>query len=574
MRSLALLLFLLTTAAFGDTTWVAPGAVFGHWSAPGSPYILQGPVYIPADSTLEMGPGVRVHFTGHDSLVVRSGARLRATGQPADSVVFTTDTLANPLRWGGVITHDADTCRLDYCVFEFGSSIGEPRSSLCFHNTALQITNSSFRGMRGGTLLFWGGSIELSGSRFHNNYNAGGNPDGCALDIYPPHCTGHVTDCVFENNVSVNDGGAVDIGNWDTADTVFVTHCDFRANTADGGGGGLQNEGGVVVVSDCRFEGNSAAYGGALRSHIWPLIVRGCTVTGNLAARGGGAENGSGQLTVSDSYFAGNRATESGGGVSHLLPGSTLERCVFDLNTAPIGGAIAAGDGTDRCTIRNCTIVRNTALTHGSAIYNPGGSQPVLVNSIVAFNRPPDAYAFPPAGSVTLHHNDFFGNGGPSLYGRDSSTYPANLYLDPLFVDTAAGNFRLRAASPCIDAGDPSTALDPDSTTADLGAYYFDQTPQTAHRPLRPYPLSLSLSASPNPFNPVTTISFDLPMSGFASVKVFDLTGRQAAELWNGRVEAGAQAITWNARQFPSGTYFAVLSAAGHTHVSKLLLLK
>jgi len=50
-----------------------------------------------------------------------------------------------------------------------------------------------------------------------------------------------------------------------------------------------------------------------------------------------------------------------------------------------------------------------------------------------------------------------------------------NLFMDPLFMDPANFNFYLLENSPCIDAGDPSSPLDPDGTIADMGAFYFDQ---------------------------------------------------------------------------------------------------
>jgi hypothetical protein len=50
-----------------------------------------------------------------------------------------------------------------------------------------------------------------------------------------------------------------------------------------------------------------------------------------------------------------------------------------------------------------------------------------------------------------------------------------NIFLNPQFVDSSNDDYSLHAGSPCIDAGDPNSPMDPDGTVADIGAFYFDQ---------------------------------------------------------------------------------------------------
>ena len=78
----------------------------------------------------------------------------------------------------------------------------------------------------------------------------------------------------------------------------------------------------------------------------------------------------------------------------------------------------------------------------------------------------------------------------------------------------------------------------------------------------------------PNPFNPVTTIEYALPHAGFVSLKVFDLIGKEVARLVHEEQQAGNHRVVFDAVGLPTGTYFAVLRADGHTLVQKMALVK
>jgi len=85
---------------------------------------------------------------------------------------------------------------------------------------------------------------------------------------------------------------------------------------------------------------------------------------------------------------------------------------------------------------------------------------------------------------------------------------------------------------------------------------------------------TIRLEASPNPFNPGTTLSFSLPAAGQASVKVYDLCGRTVATLLDRQLAAGRQEITFESANLASGIYWAVLQAGGAKIVQKLMLMK
>jgi carboxypeptidase T len=78
----------------------------------------------------------------------------------------------------------------------------------------------------------------------------------------------------------------------------------------------------------------------------------------------------------------------------------------------------------------------------------------------------------------------------------------------------------------------------------------------------------------PNPFNPETKIKFDLPKSSELSIKVFDITGREVANLLNQKLEAGSYEYQWNASKYNSGVYFVKMQSEGFSAVRKVMLIK
>jgi hypothetical protein len=86
-------------------------------------------------------------------------------------------------------------------------------------------------------------------------------------------------------------------------------------------------------------------------------------------------------------------------------------------------------------------------------------------------------------------------------------------------------------------------------------------------------PADFTLSQNyPNPLNPTTTISYDLPEAQEISLQVFDVTGRLVETLYNGYKEAGHWDVTWNAGNQTSGIYIYRLKV-GDKHISRKMLL-
>ena len=78
----------------------------------------------------------------------------------------------------------------------------------------------------------------------------------------------------------------------------------------------------------------------------------------------------------------------------------------------------------------------------------------------------------------------------------------------------------------------------------------------------------------PNPFNPSTTISFELPVAGEVSLVVYDVMGREVVTLVDGYQAAGCHEAVFDAKELASGVYFARLQAGNEVRTQKMLLVR
>ncbi len=78
----------------------------------------------------------------------------------------------------------------------------------------------------------------------------------------------------------------------------------------------------------------------------------------------------------------------------------------------------------------------------------------------------------------------------------------------------------------------------------------------------------------PNPFNPETTIRFDLPRSQEVSLEIFDTLGRRVATLVDGQLPAGKHRARWKADHLASGLYLYRLRAGPFVRSRAMILAK
>ena len=81
-------------------------------------------------------------------------------------------------------------------------------------------------------------------------------------------------------------------------------------------------------------------------------------------------------------------------------------------------------------------------------------------------------------------------------------------------------------------------------------------------------------SIYPNPFNPITNITYGLPQNGNVKLIVYNIQGRQVQTIVNKFQTAGYQSVNWNATLYPSGVYLIRMNSGNVTQTQKVVLVK
>ncbi|NQV38792.1 MAG: T9SS type A sorting domain-containing protein [Candidatus Marinimicrobia bacterium] len=78
----------------------------------------------------------------------------------------------------------------------------------------------------------------------------------------------------------------------------------------------------------------------------------------------------------------------------------------------------------------------------------------------------------------------------------------------------------------------------------------------------------------PNPFNPITTIEYEIPKRSDVQIIIYDILGRKVTTLISETQEVGYKSIEWNASRAASGMYFYQIRAGKFVQTRKMVLLK
>ena len=79
---------------------------------------------------------------------------------------------------------------------------------------------------------------------------------------------------------------------------------------------------------------------------------------------------------------------------------------------------------------------------------------------------------------------------------------------------------------------------------------------------------------TPNPFNPKTIINYELRITNYVDLGIYNLLGQKVASLINEQKQAGYHQVEWDATGFTSGVYYYQLVAGDFRELKKMILLK
>jgi len=371
--------------------------------------------------------------TYHESIAFFGKAiTVRSSDGPMATTIDATDLQASVVRCvhgegPGTVLDGFRITRGTGTPFQHGATIGGgvficAGGSPTIRNCMLVANEPDFGG---GIACFEAGSPSIRNCTFAENTALLGG----ALLFFYGHPT--VSDCTFINNRVAYEGG-VGGGIYDGSESLELSRCVFDANSCGGIGGGLYTAGNDTIVLNCVFRGNKAANGGAIYYEGTGLRIINCIFNGNVAV--------------------GRWA--NGGGLYAWMYFPEMVNCTFVANSAGFGSAMYYYFEVPPPADGHAPIAASVRFP--PAKHLDGFS---VTNCVVWGNEPPQVCF--DLDIIEVNYSDIEGGWHEG---------EGNLNADPLFVDplgpdglpgTNDDDLRLRAGSPCIDAGD-NTAVPPD----------------------------------------------------------------------------------------------------------------
>jgi hypothetical protein len=568
-------------------------------TAAGSPWRVTADVIVPANVTLTIEPGAVVHFDPSAGIKVQAGGRLSAAGtdearitmtrtpgssSPWDGIEFDRTMADNVLShadmtWGDaqneVILVQYSKLRIDHTTWNNTTKIVIEVS-----HPSLWVGNSVFPAVEGqeaihGSVIRDAEYLVLEGNTFgrptgyndvidfsdcrrpgpvlevYGNVFEGGGDDGLDLDGCDAHIEGNVFMNFHKANGTTSTSNAVATGVYDGYSPSVVAARNLF----------VDNDHAILLKEDVFLRADNNVFVNCAVAAInfgeWPDRTvdpgKGAVLEGNIFWNNGSAfENQSAQPGKKDPVIEMNRCDAPAdihylgtgnvdvdpkfvdpGNNFHLLPDSPL--LGRGPNGLDMGAYVPAGVSVsgepDPMTDRT-----DAALT----VWGPG-----IIGYKYSVNNPDGPWY----GEFSIQDNPVIGltnlTDGQSVTVYVEGKNSANRWqTDPDF--TVSKTWTVQISSNSVTRSEASD---------------------------RPRDFKLCQN-TPNPFNPLTVIGFEVPCSADIRLEVLDALGCRVADLASGWTAAGKYKAAWDAREFPSGVYYGRLKAGDFVKTIKMSLVR
>jgi len=284
------------------------------------------------------------------------------------------------------------------------------------------------------------------------------DPDGTIADMgaFYYHHTNAIIRRVPDEYPTIQD--AIDAAT--SGDTVMVAPGIYSENVTMKAGIALVGSGARVTVIDAGGSGD------VIDADAANCVIRGFTITN------GGDEDAGPPAHIGCGVYCDDNSPVI---AENVIVGNRFGIGCWNGSSPDIRNNVIKNNRVDGIYVyeANPNIINNTIVGNARAgTLLRENASPNIINNIVMDNLEGIDYNYV-SGSPVEKYNDVWRNGTDYV---DTSAGTGDISENPQFVDASSGNYHLKATSPCIDAGAPDSMLDPDGTTADMGAFYFQQT--------------------------------------------------------------------------------------------------
>jgi hypothetical protein len=359
-----------------------------------------------------------------------------------------------------------------------------------------------------------------------------------------------------------------------------VNNCYSTANVS-----GKYEAGGLVgyfsggTISNCYSSGNVTTdyTGGGLAGTNYGT-VNNCYSNGSVSAATGGGLVGNNNSTLNNCYSTGYVTAGTGGGLAGTNYG-TVNNCFWDMQSS--GQATSAG-GTGKTTTEMKTQSTFTNAGWDITVWNMGDG---LNNGYPYLD-----WQYPSGSPLPVELNSFTASSdGKNIilnwqtatevnnYGfnveRVVETLPTmSLQWIKIGFVQGHGNSNSQKSYSFEDKNPKSGKVDYRLKQMDTnGKYEYSKVVEIDVK----IPVIFELKQNfPNPFNPETVISYQLPTAGNVTLKVYNILGAEIATLVNEIKKPGSYDVKFNGKDLASGIYFYKLSSGSFVDTKKLILMK